>query len=264
MFVAEWWQAFNVAKIDTSTLQKYQAALSKDPNSKLFAPLAEAYRERQQMKEAEALARDGIKRHPAYVGGYVVLGRVLSDLKRYEEAAKCFEKAISIAPDNLLAYQILGECYLFLKRPKDALKAHKMALFLNPMSARSRQAVEKLEALSADEFEDDVFEMRPIPDLKPATVLKPDLARSLSLLDALIVRQDVAQAKNILIKLQKTYPEHPEVIGRAQLLEMEEPAEQPEPLRPVLSREKAILDKKLKKLRGLLALIENKRDSLQP
>jgi tetratricopeptide (TPR) repeat protein len=253
-----------VAKTDTSTIEKYQDALRKDPDSKLFAPLAEAYRERDMIKEAEDLARDGVKRHPNYVGGYITLGRILSDMKRFEEAAKCLEKAIQLSPDNLLAYQILAESYLYLNRPKDALKAHKMALFLNPMSTRSRLAVEKLESTSADEFEADVFEMKPIPQIKAPVEMKPDLARSLSLLDALIVRQDMAKARQVLENLRNSYPDHPEVQSRRKMLNMEEPIEQPELLRPALGREKAVLDKKIKKLKTLLAVVENKKLDIRP
>jgi tetratricopeptide (TPR) repeat protein len=254
-----------VNKTDASTIEKYQDALRRDPHSKLFAPLAEAYRERGMMVEAEELARIGIQRHPEYVGGYIALGRTLCDQKRFDEATKILEKAVQLSPDNLLAYQLLGECYLNINRPKEALKAYKMSLFLNPMSARSRQAVEKLESLTADEYETDVFQMQNLkapqsqtPNSagkathKSASEMNQTLNRQLSLLDALIVRQDMKQARQLIESLRLDFPTNSEVAHRWNILVQDEPFESAEMLRPQLSREKAILTQKINKLTGLL------------
>lgn len=276
-------------KIEASTIEKYQVILQKDPNSQVFAPLAEAYREMGLLKEAEAVARNGVKQHPAFASGLVVYARVLKDLERFEDALKLAQKTIQLSPENILAHHLQAEIYLQTKQPKQALKAFKMVLFLNPQSDRARKAVAKLESLTADEYDDDVFEMTKIGSLKeqfwvedeepekPATVSKSvpaaettasrkvpppsrGLERMLSLIDAFIVRNDLNKAKMLLSDTQTEFGDHPEILQRMRLLHSRsgsmmatsENEDQATPLKPLVSREKALQQKKLEVLEMML------------
>lgn len=266
-----------VSKISAETLQQYERTLQRDPNSKVFAALADAYREMSRWQEAEILARDGIARHPDYVGGYLVLSRILILTRRAEDAEDYLKKAVELSPENLLAYQLLGQTYVLLKRPAEALKAHKMVLFLNPLSEKSRQAVEKLETLSAMDYDDEVFEMRQLGKSEdPANTEKPkpvdvlatrsrerlkggDLERKLSLVDALIVRNDLEKAREQLKELGEIFPDSSEVQKRWAFFEDEGPLEDIETLRPVLSRERRMMDRKRRLLESLLQKVEDLR-----
>lgn len=269
-----------MSKISAETLAEYQQTLKKDPASKVFAPLADAYRELGQWGEAELLARNGIKRHPDYVGGYLVLARILLATRRAADAEPVLKKAVELSPENLLVYQLLGQAFVALKRPQDALKAHKMVLFLNPLSEKSRHAVEKLESLSAADYEDEIFEMRPLQSaaatvgggnfVKPpaedrapgaekaaAKIAEPaELDRSLSLIDALIVRNDLDRAKTKLIELSEQFPDSPQVKKRWTYFEDDSQEEEIETLRPILSREKQIVAKKKAVLEAILTRID--------
>ncbi|MBC7372306.1 MAG: hypothetical protein H7326_12110, partial [Bdellovibrionaceae bacterium] len=145
-------------KIEATAIEKYQLLLQKDPNSQVFAPLAEAYREIGMLKEAELVVRVGVKRHPHFAAGYVVYARIARDLERFDDCLKLAQKATELAPENLMAHQMQAELHLQLKQPKQALKSFKMVLFLNPQSEKARKAVSKLESLTADEYDDEVFE----------------------------------------------------------------------------------------------------------
>lgn len=258
-----------VKKISLEIIEKYQEILQKDPRSKVFAALADAYREHGMLKESEATARKGIERHPDYVGGYVALARLLCGQKRFQEALPILNKAVTLAPENLLAYQLLGQAYVELKKPREALKAHKMALFLNPLSERSRKAVEKLETLTADEYEEDLFQMKPLPKAvetlhgerivaAPAAPTPEEAVRKkerqLSWVDALIVRNEIEKAREIASELMRLHPEDPQVRKRWDLLKEEE--EQPTDLRPLLSREKAVLDRQIQSLEKILLRLQ--------
>lgn len=261
-----------MSKISAETLQQYERTLQKDPNSKVFAALADAYRELNRWQDAELLARDGIARHPEYVGGYLVLARILILTRRAEDAEAYLKKAVELSPENLLAYQLLGQTYVLLKRPAEALKAHKMVLFLNPMSEKSRQAVEKLETLSAMDYDDEVFEMRQLGKPEAAAenprgvealaersrekLKSGDLERRLSLVDALIVRNDLGRAREQLRELGEAFPDSSEVQKRWSFFEDESPVEDIETLRPVLSRERRMLDRKKSLLENLLRRVE--------
>lgn len=242
-------------------IEDYRRLLQKDPNSKAFAPLAEALRENAEFQQAEIVAANGIRRHPEYVGGYVALGRILIEQARYAEAAPILSKATELDPQNLLALQLIGTMHLQMQQPKDALKAFKRILFLNPQSEKARNAVQKLESLSADEYEEDIFQYKKINantqlNKAPAAVTNQELERKLSLVDALIVRNDLEKARAHLVELNTRLPNNKEIARRFELLEESLPEEEAAPLHPVASREKMVFDRKRKILENLLQRVK--------
>lgn len=90
-------------------INKYLSILSKDPNSIVFAPLAEAYRKAGMLDEAIATAKDGLQLHPNYLSGLVALGRAYYDKGMLREAEAELEQVVKIAPDNIIAANILAE-----------------------------------------------------------------------------------------------------------------------------------------------------------
>ncbi len=274
--------------IHLENIEKYQKIFARDPNSKVFAPLAEAYREMGMLKEAEQVARQGVQKHPDYVSGLVALGRVLLEMKNPSEAQVFLEKAIRLTPENILAYQLLAQSFLENKQAKQALKNFKMVLFLNPQHAIAQRAVEKLESLTADEYEDELFQMQALhhdilsqhnlgPSLEKnedplfftATPLQPlqqnkatqsqqkssgrALERYLSLIDAFLVRNNLEKAKTTYLEAETQFSESPQLHQRRKLLFPEEESqEDAPPSSDLISRSDLVREKKLKILEKLL------------
>lgn len=133
-----------------------------------------------------------------------------------------------MAPENIHAHNLLGELYLTQKQPKESLKAFKMVLLLNPNDSRARKIIERLESLTADEYSTDTFQIDTSPALemidgeevqelnydpneestekssveKFETKLEKEKSRSLpqtlTLIDALLVRNEFLKAKRLL------------------------------------------------------------------
>lgn len=266
-------------KIDASTIEKYQLILEKDPNSQVFAPLAEAYREMGMLKEAEKIVTFGVQRHPQFVSGLVACAKVMRDLGNFKKTIEVLKKTILLAPENILAHQLLAEAELACKNPKEALKAFKMVLFLNPKSQSAKKAVQKLESLTADEYDEEVFSMAKLPDLflennsslekkeaAPALVVKPEtppdkaLERMLSLIDAFIVRNDLEKAHTLLKDVHHQFGEHKEIERRMKTLQIRySDSEEPIPLKPLQPREKVIRERKIELLEMMLRNIESYR-----
>lgn len=125
-----------------SYLKKYQD----DPSSRVFAPLAEAYRKAGLVDEAIEIAREGLRVHPQFVGGRVALARALFDQDRFEEVAQELSVVVQEAPDNLVAQRLFGESCLMLGRIAEALGAYKMLLFFSPHDPETAQIVHELES----------------------------------------------------------------------------------------------------------------------
>src|SRR5665213_3540197 len=99
--------AENYSPVLYTYLKKYQ----EDPTSRVFAPLAEAYRKAGLLNEAIEIAREGLRLHPTFVGGRVALARALFDNHLYSQVIDELALVVRDVPDNLVAQRLLAESY---------------------------------------------------------------------------------------------------------------------------------------------------------
>ena len=126
-------------------IHEYLKRYQEDPTSKVFAPLAEAYRRAGLTKEAIEIAEEGLRVHPKYHTARVTLARAYFDAKDYTSALDHLEQMIYEVPDNLLAQRLIAESNLMLGRIPEALLAYKMVLYFNPSDRETAQIVRELE-----------------------------------------------------------------------------------------------------------------------
>ncbi len=213
-------------------IERCQLEYERNPSSRVFAPLAEAYRRLDLIEEAFEIASRGVRLHPDFAAGRIAYARVLIAKKAYADAVDQLQRSAELSPDNILAFLLLGDTLLELRRPKDALNAFKMVLFLNPLHERARKMVQKWEFLTADEFEDENFEWsrEEAPSLdeqesKTALRVRNDPSRAdrealraISLADALTVRNDIEGAFAQIGRSIRTLGPRPDLEHRILLL----------------------------------------------
>lgn len=272
-------------KSDAELIERYQKLYFEDPTSNAFAPLSEAYRKAGMIKEAHELCQSGLQHNPNFAGGHVAMARVLLEMNHKKEAVEHLEKATRLAPENLLAHELLGQTYLQLKKPKAALRSYKMLLFIAPENDHVQETVKKLESLTADEYDDDTFQMKPLSkaqdnwylnDLEVADEYdatddeKMDfhtqrvLERLISLADAYIVRNDIENATEVLKRAEKQFGSDSEVIKRLKLihsrhLSMLEEKHNIEELKPMTAQVNVYGGKKVERLQSALKRITKNR-----
>lgn len=264
--------------ISADVIEKYQELMRHNPQSQVFAPLADAYLERGLDMQALELATLGTQRHPNFPAGFLVLGKIQLKLKKLKEAELSLQRAIELSPQNILAHQLLGDVYLEQRHPLEALKAYKMVLFLNPYSQKAKMAVEKLETASALEFEEETFAMARLSDLRQvqktewtsantSTNIEPHDAnqdkprkRLLQLVDAFLIRNDTLKAYELLQEMQNEFGPHPDIESRIQKA-LKKPLSKPVPpvgSKPPEAPSGAALTQRIdreKKLRKLYAML---------
>ena len=266
--------------VNTDLVEKYQIMLQQDPRSQVFAPLAEAYRRMGLIDAALQICEKGIEYHPDFSGGRVALGRIYLQQGELEKAHHQLLKASDLTPENLLAQSLLGECLLKLRQPKEALKAYKMILFLNPNDQKIQGTVKKLESLTADDYDEDVFAMAKLGDtaskvndldmegpepLKPLTGTDQDLRRLrdlerfLSLSDAFLVRNDFDRALATLEEADKIHGTSPEIVRRFKLINQRFAEEDHEPVQAPVSRSSGVVEAKISLLKELQKRISGAR-----
>ncbi len=116
----------------SSLLAKYSLQYEKKPRSRVFAPLAETYRKLGMHDEALKVLRDGIKYHPDYTLGYIVLSHVYYDKENYEIAYSTLRPFISKNLENITLQKLFAEVCMKLDYLEEALNTYKNLLLINP------------------------------------------------------------------------------------------------------------------------------------
>ncbi len=129
----------------TPQIYHYLKRYQEDPSSRVFAPLAEAYRKAGLLDEAIDICRDGLRVHPNFIGGRVALARAFFDKKFYEDVVKELEPVVMDAPDNLIAQRLLADSYLILGRIAQSLTAYKVLLYFTPTDLELGRLVKEIE-----------------------------------------------------------------------------------------------------------------------
>lgn len=178
-------------------LKKYQ----EDPTSRIFAPLAEAYRKAGLLDEAIEIAREGLRVHPNFVGGRVALARALFEKRQYDEVVNELSIVVREVPDNLVAQRLLAESSLMLGRLSDALGAFKMLLYFNPGDVETSRVVAELEAQA---YEDGMLVLRKDP--VPQKMMIKSARDAISGDDQVIKSQQIARIElmqDLLVKIER-------------------------------------------------------------
>ena len=135
--------------------KEYLQRFQDDPTSRVFAPLAEAYRKMGQVDEAISICQEGLQHHPEFHGGRVALAKCFIDKKNFDGARAELERVVQYVPENLMAQRLLGDTYHALNNPLSALHCYKMALLLSPeditLIEKVREVEKKSESNSVDQ-----------------------------------------------------------------------------------------------------------------
>jgi tetratricopeptide (TPR) repeat protein len=137
-------------------IERLQHKIAKDPDSKLFVPLAEEYKKAGMIDEAISILVQGLEKQPQYLSARVSLGKILIGTGLLNEAKEEFLKVIAIIPDNLYAHKKLAEIYRELGERDNMINELKNVLNLNPTD---EWAISSLAALENEEQQ--------IPDAAP-------------------------------------------------------------------------------------------------
>lgn len=269
------------------TIEELQIELQKNPRSPLFTRLADYYLNENMLNEAFELLEKGLKYNPTSVSGHLLIAKVYKLRSDWNKALEHLNYSHQKAPTNWQVLLIRADLYLKINQPRKALDDFKKVLFYNPTQNMARKAVAKLELLTADDYEEELFEMRSLRDLEPKspeifknpalqkvssvpeTVSVPQLQhlpaqaeRILSLIDAFTLRKDYQKALQLLKECHQEFGHHPEIQTRLLRLSQFEDAEKIRPkseIKKSHARHQLVIEKKKKALELLLRRIQEIR-----
>jgi len=125
-------------------IEKLKERLEKNPDSKLFVPLAEEYRKAEMFDEAIEVLKQGLELQPNYMSARVALGKIYLEKEMLDEARAEFEKVVKAIPDNLFAHKKLAEIYKETGNVEKALMEYETILKLNPLDEDAQINIETL------------------------------------------------------------------------------------------------------------------------
>ncbi len=126
-------------------LSKYLEMYEKNPDSKVFAPLAEAYRSLGMHDSAFDILKKGITKHPNYTMGIIVLGECYYDKKEFKRCYKAISGLIKNNIDNILLQNLYAKCCEQLGYLEESLDSYRYLLFLNPKDKNAYSKIKELE-----------------------------------------------------------------------------------------------------------------------
>jgi tetratricopeptide (TPR) repeat protein len=127
-------------------IEKLREKVEKDPNSKLFVPLAEEYRKEGMLDEAVDVLLKGIESQPGYMSARVSLGKIYLEKGMPGEARAEFENVVRSIPDNLYAQKKLAEIYRDMGEKDLAIQSYRAVLKLNAMDEEALDILKTLES----------------------------------------------------------------------------------------------------------------------
>ncbi|MBI5640355.1 MAG: hypothetical protein HZA17_08020 [Nitrospirae bacterium] len=127
-------------------IEKLKEKVEKDPNSKLFVPLAEEYRKEGLLDEAISVLLTCIEKQPGYMSARVALGKIYLEKSMLPEAKAEFENVIKAIPDNLYAHKKLADIYRETGDRDHAIQSYKAVLKLNAMDEEALTSLNDMES----------------------------------------------------------------------------------------------------------------------
>jgi tetratricopeptide (TPR) repeat protein len=182
-------------------IERLKEKTEKDPNSKLFVPLAEEYKKAGMYDEAIDVLISGLERQPGYLSARVSLGKIYIERGMPGEARSEFEKVIEAIPDNLYAHKKLAEIYRDLGEKEKAAKEFKTVLRLNPLDEWASTSLSEIE--QAQEIQPQELQPQPRSEPRMEAPVGQDSTESRKEPDILELRTEIAE------KIEET-PEIPD------------------------------------------------------
>lgn len=137
---------------NTPLFARYLKSYEDNPQSLVFAPLAECYRKMGLIDKSVRILQDGLKNHPHHATGHVVLAHCYFDLEKYQLAYATLRPLADGSRDNILLQSLYAQTCKHLERWDEALQTYKYLLFLNPKNKEWADAVNELEEIIAPEI----------------------------------------------------------------------------------------------------------------
>ncbi len=129
---------------DLGGLESLQVLLQQNPNSLTFGRVADALLKMDRVDEAIQLCEDGLRRHPSYVTGHMVLGKCYLKKKLFDQAEKEFKRVLLFDSKYLAAHKYYGDLMREIGWDNTCEMSYRKILQIDPFDNNVRAVAEEL------------------------------------------------------------------------------------------------------------------------
>jgi len=156
-------------------ISKCRKILEEDPNSQIFAALAESYRKKGELDKAFRVCQNGLKVHPSYGSAHVVMAKINLDRGLYDWAEVEANKAMELDGRTRTVELLLAEIYIYKGEFERAVKLLSQLHQADPGNAQIERLLEIARKLP-EESRAVTEPAAPAPTAAPGqTAAEPDL-----------------------------------------------------------------------------------------
>ena len=144
-------------------------------DSRLFAPLADAYRKNGDVDKAIEILERGLEKMPHYASAHVILGKCYYDKGATERAKGEFRRVLELDGENLVALKFMGDILLAEDKRSEAAEFYRRILSIDATNTEVARALKEMEA-SFVVKEIDLADARSMRDERPRELATMTLA----------------------------------------------------------------------------------------
>lgn len=137
------------AEID-ERIGKCRKILDMDPNSQIFAALAEAYRRKGDLEAAFRVCQNGLRIHPSYGSAHVVMAKINLDRGLYDWAEAEVAKSVELDGSNRAVELLSAEICIYKGEFARAVKQLKKLSLVDPGSSQIQKLLEIAQKIPAE------------------------------------------------------------------------------------------------------------------
>ncbi|HEY3306948.1 MAG TPA: tetratricopeptide repeat protein [Desulfuromonadaceae bacterium] len=159
-----------------SDIKNYEEQLSKNPNSYLFAKLAEIYLKVGLIDDALHTARQGVAQYPNFIAGQRALAMACQSKGLLDECREALKKVTAAQPEDGEAQKMLGRIFVGEGNKEAAVRAFSTMLEFNPDDVECRLELDGLEKVASTTAKEDVQAVPMNPNIPAADLLDVQFA----------------------------------------------------------------------------------------
>lgn len=115
-------------------------------DSRLFAPLADAYRKNGDIDKAIEVLEQGLEKMPQYASAHVILAKCYYDKGATERSKAEFHRVLELDAENLVALKFMGDILLAEDKRPEAAECYRRILAIDPTNAEVARALKEMES----------------------------------------------------------------------------------------------------------------------
>jgi len=131
---------------DQAEIAKLEALYSANPEGRIFAHLADAYRRAGDLVRAREVVEEGLRHHPDYASAHVVLGRISLEEGEIAAAEETFHRVLGLDPENRIALRLLADLARMEGDREAAVRFYEELLLVNPTDQEARGLLDEVRA----------------------------------------------------------------------------------------------------------------------